>query len=86
MYLALMLVYNLDTGKRKHRGVAIWETPTGGAIESELTKRLLLPTRLPQEWLPVELRTGASGPVRSWIDQPLDGLVIDDVPEGLPGS
>lgn len=71
MHICIAFTYNLETGKRTSRFVEVFDPRTNQAIESDLPKRLLLPTRLPQEWLPVELRTGASGPVRSWIDRSL---------------
>jgi len=86
MYLAVILVYSLTSHKRKQRLAQVWETLEGPIIESELPGKLLLPTRIPQEWLPAELRTGASGPVRSWIDRSFSALENDDAPEGLPSS
>lgn len=71
MHVQIGLVYNLETGKRTARFVSLFDPATGTTIDSELPKRLLLPTRLPQEWLPAELRTGASGPVRSYLDRSL---------------
>jgi hypothetical protein len=83
--LTVCLIYNLETGKRVERFAEVWGTPQGGVIDSVLPKQLLLPTRLPQEWLPAGARTGASSPVRSWIDRSLfEGAGSDD-PEGLSG-
>lgn len=83
MYLTVCLIYNLETGKRTSRFAEIWETSSGNPIESELPGKLLLPTRIPQEWLPAGLRTAVSAPVRSWIDRSLFDQAQNDAPEGL---
>ena len=71
MHLMIALCYNLETMKRTSRFVEVFDPRTDQAIESELPKRLLLPTKLPQEWLPAELRNGAAQPVKRWIDRSL---------------
>lgn len=84
MHLFIGLIYNLDTSKRVSRQAEVFDPQTGMAIDSPLTGRLLLPRLLPQEWLPAELRTGRSGPLRSWTDRSL--FVQDEervAPEGL---
>lgn len=89
MHINISLIYNLDTGKRTARFVEVFDITTNQAVDSPLPKQLLLPTRLPQEWLPAALRTGASGPVRTWVDRSLfvqddDDDLRDQVgPEGL---
>jgi len=84
MNLVVSMVFSLETGKRKSRFAEVFDPLTWAAIDSELPRRLLLPTKLPQEWLPAELRTGASGPVRRWVDRSLFEADDDDAPEGLP--
>jgi hypothetical protein len=71
MQLAIVLAFNLETGKRTRRQAFCFDPMTKEIIGSELPRQLLLPTRLPQEWLPAALRTGMSGPVASWIDRSL---------------
>lgn len=83
MYVIIQLVYNLDTGKRTHRDVVIVNQLGDAPTDSPLTKQLLLPTRIPQEWLPVGLRTGVSGPVARYFDH---SFVFPDGPEGLSGD
>jgi len=85
MHICICLIYNLDTGKRTSRFVEVFDPRDDTPIESELPKQLLLPTRLPQEWLPVALRTGMSGPVRRWTDRSLFVQDYDDVPENPAG-
>jgi hypothetical protein len=80
MHICVCLVYNLETGKRTSRFVEVFDPRTDTAIESELPKQLLLPTRLPQEWLPAALRTGMSGPVRRWTDRSLFEQDATDAP------
>lgn len=84
MHITIGMVFNLDTGKRTSRFVEVFDIATGEPIDGPLSKQLLLPRMLPQEWLPVSLRTGRSGPVRSWIDRSLFEEDSDDGPEGLP--
>ena len=86
MYLTICLIYNLESGKRYDRFAEVWDGPRGNPIASDLPKRLLLPTRLPQEWLPAELRTGVSSPVRSWIDRSIFDQDANGDPEGLHGA
>lgn len=83
MHVIITLEFNLDTHKRTYRDVVIVDKVAQQVTDSPLSKRLLLPTRLPQEWLPAELRTGASSPVTQWTDR---SFVFQDGPEGLSGA
>jgi hypothetical protein len=85
MHVTIAMVFNLDTGKRTSRFVEVFDPLTGQTIDGPLAKQLLLPRQLPQEWLPASLRTGRSGPVRSWVDRSLFVPDSDDGPEGLLG-
>lgn len=84
MHVYIGMTFNLKTMKRTSRAVEVYDPRDGAAIDSELPKRLLLPTKLPQEWLPAELRSGASLPVRSWTDRSLFVLdEADDAPQNV---
>jgi hypothetical protein len=85
MHVQIGMTFNLDTGKRTSRLVVVYDAATDQVVDSPLAKQLLLPRQLPQEWLPAALRTGASGPVRSWTDRSLFDPDSDDGPEGLRG-
>lgn len=85
MHIVIILRYNLETGKRVAKSVHLWDAVAGEEITSELTKQLLLPTKLPQEWLPASARMHAAAPVRSWIDRTIFSSDESDGPEGLPG-
>lgn len=85
MHITIAMTYNLETGKRTSRFVEVFDARDGTVIDSDLPKRLLIPTRLPQEWLPVGLRTGGSGPVSRYFDPEIvfqGGL--DPFADGLP--
>lgn len=85
MHVIIQLIYNLETLKRTHRYVAVVDSMGSPISESTLPRQLLLPTRLPQEWLPVGLRTGGSGPVSRYFDPEIvfqGGL--DPFDDGLP--
>lgn len=86
MQIIIILGFSLETHKRVSREVVLWDPVARVEITSELTKQLLLPRKLPQEWLPAGARTGRSGPVRSWIDRSLVDQERDDAPEVLPGE
>lgn len=83
MHVIIQLVYNLRTGKRTHRNVVIVENMGGPPIDSPLTTQLLLPTHIPQQWLPAALRTGEFAPVSQYFDR---SYVFQDGPGGLSGA
>jgi hypothetical protein len=85
MHVHIGLVFNLETLRRTSRFVEVFDPLTGSAIDGPLAGQLLLPRLLPQEWLPVSLRTGRSGPVRSWTDRSLYVPDESDGPGGLQG-
>lgn len=85
MHIVIILRYNLETGKRVGKSVHLWDPREDREVTSELTKQLLLPTKLPQEWLPTSARTHATAPVRSWIDRSLFEEDASDGPGGLQG-
>ena len=80
MHVVIQLCFNLATGKRTHRDVVVLDDNHDEVTDSELPTQLLLPRRLPQEWLPAAMRTGKSGPVRRWVKEP--EYLFED-PEGL---
>lgn len=83
MHIIIVLRYDLTTGKRVGRTAVLWDPVAGEEVTSELTKQLLLPRTLPQEWLPTSARMHAAGPVRSWIDRSLFEEDESGGPEGF---
>lgn len=83
MQVIIVLRFNLETGKRTHREVVYVDDSGQEVSVGQPATQLLLPTRLPREWVPGSTRV-AGGSV---LGRLLDGAMAPAAaPEGLPGS